>query len=83
MKDNRDSYVLFQMPSDLVGWEYREMIMRLLIDFFLWVDPEINPEWARWLAVTDWNQESGIASIRVRGEYIGHIKCTSSMIIHL
>lgn len=74
MGDKRDSYVLFQMPSNLTGWQYKEMIMRLLIDFFLWVDPNIKPEWAKRLGMSDWNRESGIASLKVRGQYIGHLK---------
>ncbi len=70
-----DSHVCFDMVSDLEGEEYREFIGKLLFDFILSVDPEVDERWARReLFRSRRNEESAIGMFGIKGEYVEHVK---------
>jgi hypothetical protein len=73
--DKRDSCVTFKLKSELSGYEYRCFIEKLLFDFLMWVDPQLDKHLAERMAYDGrWNEEYGLDYFQINGEYIGHLK---------
>ncbi len=68
--------VRFVIPGEQEKREYHHLIRELIADFVAWCDPknERQSEVFRITCADRWNEESGIGTFYVDGQYICHCK---------